>query len=653
MERDIIHEDEVLLPEDKRLEERLGRYWQAQLGEPSQAADVWYSIAGRLGDQEGRESVDFARTLNILYGEAEEALPEPAVGIQNASQAPKKSAKPRRARSGWRLSWGPSFAAGAVLAGVGILVLLLVITANMTASVNHTGTLSASPTRAPGLSEIPIENPGFEQGFYDWYKRSDAQSFSIDQSVRHGGISSLSIMVKSPEHEPGPVSKNVRSQELREGKVRLSGYIKTQDVMGGASLFIRVTGPQVEGKEWFNLTAFDNMTDRAPSGTTDWTRYDLVVDVPKDVTGISFGTFLLGTGQMWVDDMKLEWVDKSVAATDQYSHLDLHNTDFEEGTRWWSIFGSVVTQSVDRTTAHNGQASIMLDKASGDPEDVAGFNQIIKAQNYAGKRVRFSAYLKTTDVDERAVLTLGSYYTLVLTQIGRTDSNPAYGSTDWQRYEVVMDIPADSTTVAAGVEIYGAGKVWIDDAKLEIVGNDVSITNPPIQEALSNGTFENGLQDWQLVSSRPNRFEANTGAAQAYSENQGAYLRSMEGLIDRTASLQQIVNVEAYQGKNIRLTAWINGDKVEEDARLFAAIYEPLRASMPMKLESHIPTNPRSNEQGWQPYAILMYIPSNAEHVTVGVTLKGSGEVWIDSVTLSEVQVSETPERFKVATPQP
>jgi hypothetical protein len=65
------------------------------------------------------------------------------------------------------------------------------------------------------------------------------------------------------------------------------------------------------------MLAFDNMQDRPIKGTTDWKMYSVVLDVPPEATKISFGTNVIGKGQVWSDDFKLEIVDDSVASTNQ------------------------------------------------------------------------------------------------------------------------------------------------------------------------------------------------------------------------------------------------------------------------------------------------------------------------------------------------
>ena len=58
------------------------------------------------------------------------------------------------------------------------------------------------------------------------------------------------------------------------------------------------------------------MGDRQIKGTNDWKQYEVVLDVPQEGTAqVFFGAMLVGKGQMWVDDFKIEAVDKTVKTT--------------------------------------------------------------------------------------------------------------------------------------------------------------------------------------------------------------------------------------------------------------------------------------------------------------------------------------------------
>ena len=93
-------------------------------------------------------------------------------------------------------------------------------------------------------------------------------------------------------------------------RVRLSGYIKSENVAGWAGLWFRVdqAGSQ-------QALSFDNMQDRAVKGTTGWAKYEIVLDVPSNASMLAYGALLSGTGQIWFDNLTFEVVDNSVKST--------------------------------------------------------------------------------------------------------------------------------------------------------------------------------------------------------------------------------------------------------------------------------------------------------------------------------------------------
>ena len=50
------------------------------------------------------------------------------------------------------------------------------------------------------------------------------------------------------------------------------------------------------------------------------------------------------------------------------------------------------------------------------------------------------------------------------------------GDNEWTTERVILDIPLEAATVSYGATLEGAGKVWIDNAHLEVVGSDTPVT---------------------------------------------------------------------------------------------------------------------------------------------------------------------------------
>jgi len=63
------------------------------------------------------------------------------------------------------------------------------------------------------------------------------------------------------------------------------------------------------------MVAFDNMHDRPIKGTTGWQQYEVVLDIPRDSTGISFWILLDGTGKVWLSRTKFDVVGTGVSIT--------------------------------------------------------------------------------------------------------------------------------------------------------------------------------------------------------------------------------------------------------------------------------------------------------------------------------------------------
>ncbi len=83
-------------------------------------------------------------------------------------------------------------------------------------------------------------------------------------------------------------------------RVRLSGYVLTNDVTTWAGLWMRVDSGPMKG------IAFDNMQCREISGTTGWAQYEVVLDVATDATEVAYGILLAGQGDVWLDGVAVD-----------------------------------------------------------------------------------------------------------------------------------------------------------------------------------------------------------------------------------------------------------------------------------------------------------------------------------------------------------
>ena len=121
----------------------------------------------------------------------------------------------------------------------------------------------------------------------------------------------------------GTLMQNFSANNYLGKSVRLSAFVKSEDVKDWAGLWMRVD----KGSQ---SVAFDNMQDRAIKGTTGWKVYEVVLDVPQDATGIFFGVLLSQTGSVWLNSVKFEVVGTDVPVTGRPQREGPTNLGFEK-----------------------------------------------------------------------------------------------------------------------------------------------------------------------------------------------------------------------------------------------------------------------------------------------------------------------------------
>jgi hypothetical protein len=105
--------------------------------------------------------------------------------------------------------------------------------------------------------------------------------------------------------------QTISAEEYLGKRVRLGAFVRCIDCDGWASLWMRVDRGGAS-------SAFDNMRDRAVSGTTTWRRLEVVLDVGEDSDAIAFGTMLARGGEVRVSDFRLEVVGNDVPTTSRF-----------------------------------------------------------------------------------------------------------------------------------------------------------------------------------------------------------------------------------------------------------------------------------------------------------------------------------------------
>lgn len=112
----------------------------------------------------------------------------------------------------------------------------------------------------------------------------------------------------------GTIIKNFNPSDYYGKRIKLSGYLKSNRVYGWAGMWLRIDGGMGNGPNGKTLE-FDNMQNRPIKETTEWKKYEIVTDVPKESRMLFYGAILVGYGEIWISDLKFEVVGNDVALT--------------------------------------------------------------------------------------------------------------------------------------------------------------------------------------------------------------------------------------------------------------------------------------------------------------------------------------------------
>jgi hypothetical protein len=145
---------------------------------------------------------------------------------------------------------------------------------------------------------------------------------------------------------------------------------------------------------------------------------------------------------------------------------------------------------IDPKASHNGQFSSYIKSKEGLKP--TGFGSVVRdfsAAPYLGKRIRFSANLKSDDVHGWGGLWMrvddanrpknGFPASVALDDM---HNRSIHGTTAWQNYAIVLDVPEGATGIYIGFLLTGQGELWMNGNKVAIVGSNIPVTAHPLDQ---------------------------------------------------------------------------------------------------------------------------------------------------------------------------
>lgn len=208
---------------------------------------------------------------------------------------------------------------------------------------------------------------------------------------------------------------------------------------------------------------------------TEWVPREVRTFIPPGTNVLFVRCGLLGTGQVLFDDASLTLESTPALAKPAKGENLFLEPGFENRALAWDLAlppyeGSKV--ETDTTVAHSGRASLLVrDFHDGLVETRIGAGQPFSGRALRGQRVRLSGFFKGDSLESMCYVKV--YAHGMKTHVTQSPGAELLSTTwDWKELSIEFDVPEDAELVWANLIVTAParGRVWIDDARFEVVG---------------------------------------------------------------------------------------------------------------------------------------------------------------------------------------
>ena len=160
--------------------------------------------------------------------------------------------------------------------------------------------------------------------------------------------------------------------------------------------------------------------------------------------------------------------------------------------------------------------------------------------------------------------------------------------------------------------------MWIDDMRLEVVGNDVAV---------------NDDHRWRSWTFSPAKFKT-TFDEKEQRNGHGTICVSCDSAErnDWNTYDHTLDNIGALRGKRVKFSVMIKSKDVAINAGPVIRIVGKNNSTA--RHDEQFPRRPVKGTMPWQKFATFVNVPADARGMSFGVTLNGQGTIWFDEVRL-------------------
>jgi RNA polymerase sigma factor (sigma-70 family) len=241
---------------------------------------------------------------------------------------------------------------------------------------------------------------------------------------------------------------------------------------------------------------------------------------------------------------------------------------------------------------------------------------------YRGKRIWLSGYLRSEKIERAGVLSL------VIFRPGddlyahdEMDGHELMGTHEWQRFDIVSDVPADAERIGVRAILAGEGTLWADALEVGVVAKDVPTHDD---------------HGWRACGTAPQKFQTELDEGSRRDGRATICISSGSALpTEWTAYATTDHEPGRYRGRRVKFSAVMKGEGLTGTARPFIRAVGPDDGALKLDERS---ARLAAGTSDWKEVSTYLNVPQESLGVCVGVTLSGRGKVWFDDVRIEFVE---------------
>lgn len=315
---------------------------------------------------------------------------------------------------------------------------------------------------------------------------------------------------------------------------------------------------------------------------------------------------------------------------------------------------------LDAATRYRDQAVLVIASSQATSGNYLQCKQSIDGNDWYGKRMRFSCQIKTEGVEAHATLAVSikspsGQMVVYDPMIDRS----LRGDNDWTEVSVVVDVPDDGRWIVYGPCLWGAGKMWVADFKVQQVSRDTPRTDDhgstlmleprPVNLRFADVPAEQAdpvaldlLPGWRwprgnacvALQVLKGQFRGENVAVLSSEPSQSPLEANDLVGDDDTAFLCQTFSAKPYRGRRLRFASYIKAEDVHGEVAMVLMVNGVNYARLAL---SRMSLDLVDGSSDWAEYAQVLDVSDFAYSVSIWLQMTGRGKAHFAQVEVAPV----------------